>query len=105
LLKGKVYGLPQLQLATPSSKPLPLRLLGLALLVLQRLSIWLLRVVARVGQILLQLLALVLGVVERVVLELALDYLSLLEPITQLLLVVVAQLHQAQTAAMVKTLI
>jgi hypothetical protein len=27
--------------ATPSSKPLPLRLLGLALLVLQRLSIWL----------------------------------------------------------------
>jgi hypothetical protein len=30
--------------ATPSSKPLPLRLLGLALLVLQRLSIWLWRV-------------------------------------------------------------
>jgi hypothetical protein len=28
--------------ATPSSKPLPLRLLGLALLVLQRLIIWLL---------------------------------------------------------------
>jgi hypothetical protein len=44
---------------------------------------------------------LVLGVVERVVLELALDYLSLLEPITQLLLVVVAQLHQAQTVGMV----
>jgi hypothetical protein len=29
------------EVATPSSKPLPLRLLGLALLVLQRLSIWL----------------------------------------------------------------
>jgi hypothetical protein len=43
LLKGKVYGL---YLVTPSSKPLPLRLLGLALLVLQRLSIWLLRVAA-----------------------------------------------------------
>jgi hypothetical protein len=31
-----------LVVATPSSKPLPLRLLGLALLGLQRLSIWLL---------------------------------------------------------------
>jgi hypothetical protein len=39
LLKGKVYGL--LLLATPSFKPLPLHPLGLALLVLQRLSIWL----------------------------------------------------------------
>jgi len=29
------------EVVTPSSKPLPLRLLGLALLVLQRLSIWL----------------------------------------------------------------
>jgi hypothetical protein len=38
LLKVKVYGLCK---ATQSSKPLPLRLLGHALLVLQRLSIWL----------------------------------------------------------------
>jgi hypothetical protein len=36
------------RLATPSSKPLPLRLLGLALLVLQRLSIWLSLVVVGV---------------------------------------------------------
>jgi hypothetical protein len=37
--------------ATQSSKPLPLRLLGLALLVLQRLIIWLLLVVEVVGDI------------------------------------------------------
>jgi hypothetical protein len=66
LLKGKVYGLPQLQLATPSSKPLPLRLLGLALLVLQRLSIWLLRVGHQVEQLLVE-------VVAQVALELAQD--------------------------------
>jgi hypothetical protein len=36
------------EVATQSSKPLPLRLLGLALLVLQRLSIWLWLVVVGV---------------------------------------------------------
>jgi hypothetical protein len=36
--------------ATPSSKPLQLRLHGLALLVLQRLSIWLLLVGVGVGE-------------------------------------------------------
>jgi hypothetical protein len=40
------------RLVTPSSKPLPLRLLGLALLVLQRLSIWLWLVVGVVAALL-----------------------------------------------------
>jgi hypothetical protein len=68
--------------------------------------LWL-RVVARVGQILLQLLALVLGVVEQEGLGLELGLVSLLQValiltvFTQLLLVVVAQLHQAQTVGMV----
>ena len=71
------------------------------------LTILWLRVVARVGQILLQLLALVLGVVEQEGLGLELGLVSLLQValiltvFTQLLLVVVAQLHQAQTVGMV----
>jgi hypothetical protein len=45
LLRGKASGL---YIKLSSSKPLPLRLLGLALLVLQRLSIWLSLVVVGV---------------------------------------------------------
>jgi hypothetical protein len=47
LLRGKAYGL---YIKLPSSKPLPLRLLGPALLALQRLSIWLWLVVGVVVQ-------------------------------------------------------
>jgi hypothetical protein len=75
LLKDKVYGL--LLLATPSSKPLPLRLLGLALLELQVLTIlWLLVVVAVV---IFKLVAAVLVGLER-----GLGYLLAKELITQL---------------------
>jgi hypothetical protein len=50
--------------ATPSSKPLPLRLLGLALLVLQRLSIWLsLVVVVELVKVAVEVLV-VLGLVQ-----------------------------------------
>jgi hypothetical protein len=88
------------EVATPSSKPLPLRLLGLALLVLQRLSIWL----WLVG----------VGVVDRLVavavledLELEQDWLLPLGLIIRLLLEAGAQEAQPlalRTVAQVKIL-
>ena len=89
MLKGKVYG--RLS-ATQSSKPLPLRLLGLALLVLLVLTIlWLLVAVV------VELERQVVAVAVQEVLELAQDYLLRLGLLTTLLLDLVG-LEELQAA-------